>query len=126
MEAVRAGTHEGFDRAVFQWSEPPLPGYHIEYVDHPVRACGSGHVVELPGDGWLSLTFEPARSHDEQGHATVQGTVDPSPSRNMKKMVRTCDFEGQVTWVLAVGSPTPYRILELADPPRVVVDVRHR
>jgi len=30
-----------------------------------------------------------------------------------------------VTWVLAVQSPNRYRVLELEDPARLVIDVRH-
>jgi hypothetical protein len=37
----------------------------------------------------------------------------------------TCDFEGEVSWVLGVKAPNRYRVLELKDPPRLVVDVRH-
>ena len=48
-----------------------LPGYRIEYVDRPVRQCGSGDTVPLLGDAWLSLRFYPANAHTEEGQPTV-------------------------------------------------------
>src|SRR5690606_40460443 len=56
---------------VFEFPGNGLPGYHIGYIDRPVRQCGSGEVVELAGDGWLEIRMEPAQAHDEQGRATV-------------------------------------------------------
>ena len=89
-----------------------------------MRACGSGDVVPLPGDGWLEVRLEPAAAHTEAGRPTV-GREVAVDLVNVKRVVTTCDFEAVVTWVLAVGSPNDYHVSELADPPRLVVDVRH-
>jgi hypothetical protein len=35
-----------------------------------------------------------------------------------------CDFEGNVEWVLGVRHPSRFRVTELSDPWRVVVDVK--
>src|SRR5690606_13845325 len=59
LSAVRTAVHDGFERILFEFSDE-MAGYHVEYIDKPVRQCGSGDVVELPGDGWLSIRFEPA------------------------------------------------------------------
>ena len=123
LEAVRTARHDGFDRVVFELS-PAVPGHHVEYVDRPVRHCGSGDPVPLPGDGWLEVRLEPSAAHTEAGEATV-GREVPVELENVRRLVLTCDFEAVVTWVLAVGSPNPYRVLVLDGPPRLVVDVRH-
>ncbi|HUP19437.1 MAG TPA: hypothetical protein VM778_05725 [Gemmatimonadota bacterium] len=121
---VRAGRHPGFDRLVWTFREG-RPGWKVEYVDRPVRECGSGRSVPLPGDGWLEVRFEPARSHDDEGRSTA-GALDATPGlARVLSVARTCDFEAVVVFVLAVDSPEPYRVLELDDPPRLVVDVRH-
>lgn len=123
LEEVRTARHDGFDRVVFTLS-PAVPGHHVEYVDRPVRHCGSGDPVPLPGDGWLEVRLEPSAAHTEAGEATV-GREVPVELENVRRLVLTCDFEAVVTWVLAVGSPNAYRVLVLDDPPRLVVDVRH-
>jgi hypothetical protein len=123
LEEVRAARHDDLDRVVFGFS-PVVPGYHLEYVDRPVRQCGSGDPVPLPGDAWLEVRLEPAAAHTDAGEPTV-GREVPVALENVRRVVLTCDFEAVVTWVLAVGSPNSFRVSVLADPPRLVVDVRH-
>jgi hypothetical protein len=128
QSAVRAARHAGFDRVVFEFEGKQLPGYHLEYVDRPIRRCGSGHAVDVLGDGWLRVRLELASAHDDQGKATI---AERDRQRQLslgvlRELVLTCDFEGQVVWVLGLASPNRYRLLELTDPPRLVVDVRQR
>jgi hypothetical protein len=122
---VRSARNEGFDRIVFQFAGATVPGYSIEYIDRPVRQCGSGDVVPLPGDAWLSVRMEPAQAHDEQGRATVAERSLSPGLPNILALTSVCDFEGQVEWVAGVRSPSGYRVSELRDPARLVVDVRH-
>lgn len=124
LEEVRVGRNEGFDRVVFQFREA-VPGYHLEYVDRPVRQCGSGEPVEIAGDGWLAVRLEPSQAHDDQGRATVQERARSPGLPTIRELRATCDFEGQVEWVLGVASPNRFRVMELEAPPRLVVDVRH-
>lgn len=125
LTRVRAGMQDGHDRIVFEFPGSALPGYHVEYVDRPVRQCGSGEVVQVAGDGRLQIRMEPAQAHDDQGRPTItQRALSPGlPAIREARL--TCDFEGQVTWVLGVSSPNPYRVQELSSPSRLVVDVRH-
>jgi hypothetical protein len=125
LTRVRAATQDGHDRIVFEFPGSGLPGYRIEYIDRPVRQCGSGEAVQIAGDGWLQIRMEPAQAHDEQGRPTITERAFSPGLPTIREARLTCDFEGQVTWVLGVASPNPYRVLELAAPPRLVVDVRH-
>ena len=124
LTAVRAARHEGFDRLAFEF-DGDRPAARVAYVDRPVRACGSGDVVELPGEGWLEVRFSGARAHTEAGEATVDGTPRAPGLPAVAEWVRTCDFEGEVTVVAAVASPLAVRVTTLDGPARVVVDVRH-
>ena len=129
LRSVRTASHPEFDRVVFDFGEGRVPGYHIEYIDRPVRQCGSGNTVDVQGDGWLRVRLEPARAHEFRDDTLAVVTVTERNRAlshpNLRQLVLTCDFEAQVEWVLGVGSPMRYRVMELSAPARLVVDVRH-
>lgn len=125
LKAVRTSQHEGFDRAVFEFEMAEMPGYHIEYIDKPAHQCGSGDAVNLKGDGWLEIRFYPANAHTEEGKPTVENREFAPHHKIIKELKLTCDFEADVTWVLGVASPNEYRILELKNPTRLAVDIKH-
>jgi hypothetical protein len=127
MEAARTASHTGFDRVVFEFRGNEIPGYHLEYVDRPIRDCGSGDPIPVPGDGWLMVRMEPARGHTDDYQATISRAERRREldHPNLKGLVSTCDFEAVMEWVLGVGSPNRYRVMELRDPARLVVDVLH-
>jgi hypothetical protein len=125
LNAVRAASHPEYDRIVFEFAGNALPGYHVEYVDKPVRSCGSGEVVPLTGDGWLEIRMTPAAAHDDTGQSTVKTREISLGLAIVKELKLTCDFEADVTWVAGVSSPNKYRVLELANPTRLVVDIKH-
>ena len=121
---VRAASHDEYERIVFSFGPGPMPGYKVEYVDKPIRQCGSGEVVDLPGDAWLSIRLEPANAHTEEGKPTVAPRSRVLDYENLKALNMICDFEGQVEWVAAASAPQRYRTLELKEPRRLVVDVK--
>lgn len=125
LRAVRSARHADFDRVVFEFEGGRLPGYHIAYIDAPVRACGSGHTVSMAGDGWLEVRLTPARAHTEAGAPTITERTRAPGLPVVRELAMTCDFEAIVTWVLGAAAPNRYRVTELADPARLVVDVRH-
>jgi hypothetical protein len=125
LRDVRVAGHEGFDRVVFEFEGAAVPGYHVEYVDRPVRQCGSGDAVPVAGDGWLLVRLTPAQAHTDEGEPTAGPRERRVGLTNLKEVESICDFEGEVAWVLGVGSPNRYRVLELSGPARLVVDVRH-
>ena len=123
LRSVRTAAHEGFVRVVFEFDER-VPGYHLEYVDRPVRQCGSGEPVPVAGDAWLAVRLRPSNAHTGGGAPTVaerDRRLDLAP---LRQLLLTCDFEADVTWVLGLDTPARYRIVELAGPPRLVVDVQ--
>ena len=122
LSDVRVGAHTGYERLVFEFAET-VPGYHIEYIDRPVRDCGTGNVIELAGDGWLEVRLYPANLHDATGKPTfAQRHIQPRLPILLEAK-RTCSFEAVVTWVVATASPNRYRVVELTAPPRLVIDL---
>jgi hypothetical protein len=122
--AVREARHDGFDRVVFEF-RGAVPGYHLEYIDKPVRDCGAGNVVPIEGDGWLEVRLFPANAHDDAGRPLLPERERKVTLGVLREIERTCDFEAVVTHVIGLSVPNRYRVLELEDPSRLVVDVRH-
>ncbi|HEX8824843.1 MAG TPA: hypothetical protein VF794_33295 [Archangium sp.] len=124
LREVRAARNEGFDRVVFQFDGDQVPGYHLEYIDKPIIKCGSGDPTEIAGQGWLQVRLQPAQAHAD-GKATVTQREHKPKLPVLAELEMTCDFEAEATWVLGVKNPNKYRVLELKEPTRLVVDVQH-
>ena len=125
MNAVRTAKHGNYDRVVFEFAGTELPTYHIEYIDKPVRACGSGDTVPLAGDGWLEVRFTDAQAHTPEGEPTIKDRQRSPKLPVIKDLKITCDFEAEVTWVAGDASPNKYRVIELKNPTRLAVDIKH-
>lgn len=123
---VRAAAHEGYDRLVFEFAGAQLPGYRVSYETKAV-ACGSGQdVTAFVGEGTvpaglLLITMRPAAAHNEAGQLTAVRTLRPALS-SLKNVFGTCDFEGVVTYAVAVSGMKPFTVSTLANPPRLVID----
>ncbi|HEX7120072.1 MAG TPA: hypothetical protein VF212_14860 [Longimicrobiales bacterium] len=124
QSAVRAARQAGYDRVVFEFADG-LPGYHIEYVDGPIRHCASGAVVPIAGTARLRVAMTPARAHDDGGQPTVTNRAFAPRLPVVEDVRLTCDFEARLEWILGVAAPNGYRVLELREPDRLVVDVLH-
>jgi hypothetical protein len=125
LKSIGAVTQDHGERVVFEFEGDHVPGYHLEYVDHPVRQCASGAVVEIAGDAWLQVRLSPAQAHTEDGQPTLSQRKWNPGLGIVREIASTCDFEADVTWVLGVAAPNRYRVSELANPPRLVVDILH-
>ena len=125
LNEARSAKHANYDRVVFEFGGSHLPSYKLEYIDKPVRACGSGDVVPFQGDAWLSVRFTGANAHTEAGEATIKDRTRSPNHTIVKDLKLICDFEAEVEWVLGVSSPNKYRVLELKNPTRLVVDIKH-
>lgn len=126
LREIRTAEQDGFDRVVFEFDGPEIPNYQVEYVDKPVHQCGSGDVVQVAGDGWLEIRFNPANAHTEAGQPTIAYRERSLSLPILKELEITCDFEAEVAMVLGVSSPNRYRVLNLSDPTRVVIDIKHK
>jgi hypothetical protein len=124
LSDVRVGVNQGFDRVVLEFLGSAAPGYRVEYVDRPVRQCGSGDATSIAGDAALSITLRGTQAHDERGQVTVQQRERRLQMPVLKEVEMVCDFEGVVQVVLGVARPNRYRITELQNPTRIIVDVQ--
>lgn len=123
--AVRSATQAGFDRLVFEFDTAGLPAWRAEYVDRPVVDCGSGEPVRVAGAAWLQITFNGAQAHSEKGSSTSGPRRRKLSQKVARELVRICDFEGEVTYVVGVERPNPYTPRTMSAPSRLVIDLAH-
>ena len=124
LAAVRTAAHDGFDRIVFEFTDQS-PGYLVDYSDEPIRSCGSGDKVDLSGKARLKIRFSPAKAHTDDGKPTVSFNDLKTGLTQIVELKRTCDFEAEVEWGVGIAEKKLYRVTELRDPSRIVIDVKH-
>jgi hypothetical protein len=127
LRGVRAASNpEGFDRMVLDFGTDPVPGWHASYSARPVLSCGSGEPVQVEGERWLRVRLQTAQAHDEQGQPTVRQRRLPLGMPVLRELAIACDFEGEVEVVLGVSAANPYRVMQLANPTRLVIDIQRQ
>lgn len=122
VEDVRIGTHEGYDRIVFEFRGDEIPEWSVAYIGEAV-ACGSGKPVPVGGGFILQVGMTTAAAHDDDGNLTIDATQLSAGFPQMTEAIQICDFEGHVTWVVGAQAKAPFRAFELSGPARLVVDI---
>ncbi|MDZ4827292.1 MAG: hypothetical protein SGJ13_12645 [Actinomycetota bacterium] len=86
-----------------------VPGFSIDYQPGPIVADGSGDPVEIAGDAYLVIRFEPAYTFNfETSVETYTGPNEfvPSGQVYVAELEKTGDFEAVMTWVAGVSAET--------------------
>ena len=123
LDDVSVATFPCFDRITFQWPESNYPGVHVRYVTG-WTACGSGNPVATAGPAQIAVTLDPAAAHDQYGNVTVPNLTLAPGYPSLKEARQTCDYEGEVTWVIGTELRL-FTVDYLAGPTRLVIDVYH-
>ena len=129
IDGIDLSSADGFDRLIVQFADDArqYPGYNLDYVEaaEDCAADPSEVAYDTEGPALLRLRLSGARGHDEAGNSTTGARTRSGDSEHLNQLLQTCDFEGQVWWVFDLSAQTPYRVMELLDPARLVVDVQH-
>ena len=122
LGAIRAARHPGYDRVVFQFEGAEVPGYRIEYVREITLGETDDQFLTLQGGALVQATFQGSASEDYRpGTQTVPDTLTPGLAQ-VKQIGLAEDWEGVVRLGIGLDHRAGFRVLELHDPPRVVVD----
>ena len=127
LTGVTVEHDEGVDRITFEFRGEGVPLVDAQYVDE-VRADGSGEPVEVEGTAYLSIRMEPASTADLSGEEVISTYTGPDRVRSdattaVTEVVRTGDFEANLTWVIGVRTNAEFRISATPSPARVVVEL---
>ncbi|MCQ9352191.1 hypothetical protein NQ015_04800 [Corynebacterium sp. 153RC1] len=121
VQDVRVGTHDGYDRIVFEFSGTGTPGWFINYTTEPAQQ-GSGFPVEFEGGTALDIHLRGILMPFETG-------VDVGPLRSdgagaINAVESHGIFEGQEQFVAGIDKPRPYSVTLLENPTRLVIDIQ--
>jgi len=123
LVAVRAASHVGYDRVVWEFTGG-LPAHRTARYVHQLVGDGSGLPIRIAGAAILQVTMFEANAHD------LSTSTPTAPDRlvvglpNVIEVVQSGDFEAHVTYGIGLAKRQTYRMFTLSSPSRVVLDVR--
>ncbi|HVM27763.1 MAG TPA: hypothetical protein VM433_08825 [Mycobacteriales bacterium] len=122
---VRTGSHDGYDRVVFELGGDGTVGWTVQYTDDP-RRQGSGEPVEVEGSATLAVTLGGVGYPFDTGVEEYSGPGRLTPGGPVLREVALGGvFEGYYDAFLGVAEDRPFRAFRMSDPQRLVVDVAH-
>jgi hypothetical protein len=126
LRAVRTARQATFDRVVFEFDRQAAPtAYRVRYVPQVTRDP-SGQPVVLRGRSFLEVILEGATTADANGRPVHRGPASLTPALPALQQVSIAgDFERVLTFGLGVDHRAGFRVLALASPARIVIDVAH-
>ncbi|HEX8251111.1 MAG TPA: hypothetical protein VF599_23255 [Pyrinomonadaceae bacterium] len=122
---VKVGKHSGYDRVVFEFKYD-LPNYTVNYVEPPIWLGESGEKVKISGKAFVEVAFY-AVPIPENGDFPDELLEFPKeklslPIVNEIKMSNW--WEGVLSLAVGLKAKKLYRVSELSDPARLVVDFK--
>ncbi|MGQ0466379.1 MAG: AMIN-like domain-containing (lipo)protein [Sporichthyaceae bacterium] len=124
---LRAGGNVGYDRVVVDLTKSGAK-IRTQWVSGAYN-CASGDKLYVPGKKFLEIYVEPARGYNDAGTSTYVGPGRLKSAsfglKNLKGVRMTCDFEGQVSFVLGFDHKAAVSTGTLTGPHRLYVDVKH-
>lgn len=122
---VRVGTHDGYDRVVFEFASG-IPDATIEGVLPPLYEDGSGLEMHVAGTAFLKVTMHDASRVSPDGGVTYDGPTDFEPGFDrLEQLTEGGDYEAVSTWYVGLNGAGCFRVMTLADPSRLVIDIEH-
>lgn len=122
IDAVRTGTHTGYDRLTIEFQNGRTGTIEITpQANTNFVMDGSGATVTLAGKYGLLIKITGA-----DNHTAFSGSTDiKTPSfPGMLEVRRVGDFEGTVQWAVGLSSNACYQAQILTSPTRLVVDIQ--
>jgi hypothetical protein len=121
---VRVGTHAGYDRIVIEFDEG-IPPYILDEATPPLLADPSGMEMDVAGSAFWSLVLQGGTRVTVDGTESYDGPTDFTPDfPALAQLVEAGDFEAVSSWYIALHDATCARVLTLADPARLVIDIQ--
>jgi hypothetical protein len=128
VKTVRAAKQKDFDRLVFEF-EGAFPTYRFEYLkSHFYESEGGRQRIRTAGKAFLLLTLLQVPADDKQVALSDAESFVPKGRLRLPALWSIDDkelFEGTYDFVAGVSARKPFRVTELSNPARLVIDFKH-
>lgn len=121
IDAIRTGTHAGYDRITIEFQNGQPTSVELRPQNNSTfTSSPKGEVVTLAGSAGILVVIRGADEHTAYNGATDFKINYPVllEARQME------DFEGVVQWGLGLSKSACYRAFILANPTRLVIDIQ--
>ncbi len=121
VDAVRTGTHAGYDRITIEFQNGEPGSVELRPQSNSTFTQGaSGQIVTLAGSAGLLVVI-----HGADEHTAYSGATDFKTNYSVLLEARQMeDFEGVVQWGLGLSKSACYRAFFLTNPTRLVIDIQ--
>jgi hypothetical protein len=120
---VRVGTHDGYDRVVFEF-EQGTPEFTLDRAEPPFTQDGSGLPIEVAGESFLALIMRGGTRQTDEGTSSYDGpTAFERGFPVLRHLVEGGDFERQGTWYFGLTTEACVNAFFMDGPPRLVIDL---
>ncbi len=135
LTAVRTAHHPGFDQITFQYAAPVTGGALARVPAYTVSSRStaafsrdaSGQTVALEGSAGLLIVARGTSAWDNlatPARQTYTGGVDLKPQLpSLRELAVVGDFERVLSWGAGLSSTACFRVTELSNPARLVVEI---
>lgn len=123
---IRVAKNKGYDRVVFEFNGGK-PNYVIQYLPSNIYSTDGGdHIIKIAGKVFMVVNIYGMGQLDE-----LPCELKDYPKGNLKfQTLQEIDegvwFEGIKDLLIGVKAKKPFRVEELTNPSRLVIDFKHK
>lgn len=122
---IRVGTHDGYDRVVFEFDNG-IPEFMLDEATPPLLQDPSGLEMEVDGTAFLRLVMHGGTAVSPDGVQTYTGPTEFTPDfLRLAELESAGDFEAVSSWYMGLSEASCVRVLTLTTPSRLVIDIEH-
>ena len=128
---MRVSKNKGFDRIVFEFNEKEVPEYTVYYTKPPItlepshlenpKKPKSSEIINVKGKAFVMIVFALGFAGKDVGDQF-------SGEQNLPILqdIKSVDwFENFFSFAIGLKAKKPFRVQELSNPTRLVIDFKH-
>jgi hypothetical protein len=124
LREVRTGRNQGFDRVVFEFTGD-IPRYQIEYIEPPIVGTADEE-VKVKGKFFVSINLQSLPYPDDEKLGEVRMPTDYKNAYSLAEITQIEWFEGTRWYVIGLKAKKMFRVQQLKNPARLVIDFKNQ
>jgi hypothetical protein len=121
---MRVGKQKGFDRVVFEMNGT-LPKWYVTYEKPPFETYGDQY-PKIRGKAFVHVSIYMVGYRDENREANerLEHRQNKMKWPVIREVKTSSFFEGEIEYLIGLSKRTPFRVLALSNPTRLVIDFK--